>query len=152
LRLDHADGHQHMHLHPTVSRLLLAIGRDFGLPAVRVPREPWHVSWRAARSGAIVRALTRLALSPWVALLDRRVRRAGLRANDWVFGLGDSGRMTPELVRRQLAELLPGASELYFHPATRDSPELARAMPGYAHERELAALLDPSVRAASETL
>jgi hypothetical protein len=80
------------------------------------------------------------------------VRRAGMRANDWVFGLHDSGRMSAELVQRQLQALPPGASELYFHPAVRGSVELARAMPGYQHARELEALLDPAVRAACETL
>src|SRR5580704_497275 len=40
LTLDHANAHKHMHLHPTVGRLLIAIGREFGLPAVRIPAEP----------------------------------------------------------------------------------------------------------------
>src|SRR5262249_57782016 len=101
LALDHADGHQHMPLHPTVSRILLAVGREFGLPAVRVPREPWRASARAAGRGAVTRALARLLLAPWVALLDRRVRRAGLPANDWAFGLHDSRRLTAALVRVQ---------------------------------------------------
>ena len=141
-----------MHLHPTVSRLVLAIGREFGLPAVRVPREPWRSSARAAGRGAAKRALAQLFLWPWVALLRRRIRRAGMRANDWLFGLYDSGHMTAELVLRQLRALPPGASELYFHPATERSAALERAMPGYEHVRELEALLDPALRAACETL
>jgi len=40
LTLDHANAHKHMHLHPTVGRMLLDIGREFGLPAIRVPSEP----------------------------------------------------------------------------------------------------------------
>src|SRR5580658_5235993 len=40
LTLDHANAHKHMHLHPTVGRLLIDIGRDFGLPAIRIPAEP----------------------------------------------------------------------------------------------------------------
>ncbi len=152
LCLDHADGHRHMHLHPTVSRLVLAIGREFGLPAVRVPREPWRSSARAAGRGAAKRALAQLFLWPWVALLRRRIRRSGMRANDWLFGLYDSGHMTAELVLRQLRALPPGTSELYFHPATERSAALERAMPGYEHVRELEALLDPALRAACETL
>ncbi len=40
LRLDHANAHKHMHLHPTIGRLLVTIGREFGLRAVRIPFEP----------------------------------------------------------------------------------------------------------------
>ncbi|HEY5091220.1 MAG TPA: hopanoid biosynthesis-associated protein HpnK, partial [Polyangia bacterium] len=40
LALDHANAHKHMHLHPTVGRLMIAIGRAHGLRAIRVPAEP----------------------------------------------------------------------------------------------------------------
>ena len=40
LTLDHADAHKHMHLHPTVGRMMIDIGREYGLRAVRVPAEP----------------------------------------------------------------------------------------------------------------
>jgi len=43
LALDHADAHKHMHLHPTVGAMMLAIGREFRLRAVRVPLEPTGV-------------------------------------------------------------------------------------------------------------
>src|SRR3954465_12320357 len=31
LALDHVNAHKHMHLHPTVARLLVAIGREYGM-------------------------------------------------------------------------------------------------------------------------
>ena len=40
LTLDHANAHKHMHLHPTVGRMMLEIGREFGLRSIRVPAEP----------------------------------------------------------------------------------------------------------------
>src|SRR6266699_5092946 len=40
LALDHVNAHQHMHLHPTVARLMIEIGRDYGIRAVRLPAEP----------------------------------------------------------------------------------------------------------------
>src|SRR3954447_7596848 len=40
LTLGHADAHKHMQLHPTVGRLMLDIGGEFGLSRVRVPAEP----------------------------------------------------------------------------------------------------------------
>jgi hopanoid biosynthesis associated protein HpnK len=147
LPLDHANSHNHMHLHPTVLALILATGREFGLRAVRVPYEPPWPSWRAARRQPLQRFLSAGLLSPWMALLRSRVRRSGMAANRSVFGRCDSGRMDTALLSRLLAVLPRGVSEIYFHPATQRSPELDRQMPGYGHTAELAALLSPEVAA-----
>jgi hopanoid biosynthesis associated protein HpnK len=139
LTLSHADAHKHMHLHPTVGRLLVETGRAFGLRRVRVPAEPPSVMAGLGVSGGG-------ALYRWSALLRRQVRRAGMAAPDAVFGLAWSGGMTAERVRRLLSVLPAGDVEVYFHPASRRDALLERLMPGYDHEGELAALLDPGVR------
>jgi hopanoid biosynthesis associated protein HpnK len=144
LVLDHANAHKHMHLHPTVGRMLIEIGREFALPAIRIPAEPPAIMAACgAEQGLGARALYR-----WTGLLRRQADRAGLVTNDHVFGIAWSGGMTAERLLR-LAPLLPdGLSEIYFHPAARREPVLDALMPHYAHEAELAALLDPRVRAA----
>ena len=134
LKLDHANAHKHMHLHPTVGGKLLAIGREWGLRAVRVPSEP-----------ALPGLPGNPALRHWSRVLRAQVRAAGMRSTDHCFGLGWSGQMTAARVRSILAHLPPGSSEIYFHPAARRAAALARLMPRYAHEAELAALLDPTV-------
>jgi hopanoid biosynthesis associated protein HpnK len=133
LELDHLDGHQHFHLHPTVLSLALQIGREFGLRAVRVPAEPGL-------------AMTRL-LSPWLALMRVRLRRAGLACNDQIFGLADSGAMDEARLLQILAALPAGVTEIYLHPATVSGAAVAASMPGYRHRDELGALLSPVVRA-----
>ena len=143
LALDHANAHKHMHLHPTVGRLMLDIGRDFGLPAIRIPAEPPDVLRRCGtRSGPGARALYR-----WTALLRRQARAAGVAINDHCFGLAWSGHMTVDRVRRLMEVLPDGINELYFHPAVRRDALLRRLMPGYEHEAELATLLDRELRA-----
>jgi len=144
LPLAHADAHKHMHLHPTVGRLMLAAGRAHGLRRVRVPAEPPAVMARLGAPGG-------QALHAWSRLLRAQVRRAGMAAPDTVFGLAWSGAMTADRVRRLLAVLPEGDIELYFHPASRRDALLDRLMPNYDHEGELAALLDPGVRAALHT-
>jgi hopanoid biosynthesis associated protein HpnK len=144
LALDHVNAHNHMHLHPTLLALIVEVGREFGLTAVRVPYEPPLASWRAARSGLARRIATAALLSPWIALLRWRLRRAGLKSNQFAFGLYDSGNMQSELVARLLRGLPDGVTEMYFHPATRRGPELERHMPSYRHEAELAALISSS--------
>jgi chitin disaccharide deacetylase len=138
LTLHHADAHKHMHLHPTVARLMIGIGLEFGLRMVRVPAEPPAV---LARCGTRV-GLSGHALYQWTRLLRRRVRTAGLASTDYCFGLAWSGHMTPKRLRRLMTELPAGTSEVYFHPAVARDATLQRLMPHYEHEAELAALLD----------
>jgi hopanoid biosynthesis associated protein HpnK len=148
LALDHVNAHKHMHLHPTVAGLIIEIGRDYGMKAVRVPAEPVAALRRAFPDERYRTPLYR----PWIEKLRRRLRRAGLQVNDHVFGLAWSGGMTEDRVLRLLPHLPDGVSELYFHPATERTPRLAVAMPGYRHREELAALLSPAVGARIEAL
>jgi hopanoid biosynthesis associated protein HpnK len=131
LQLDHANAHKHMHLHPYVGSQMIAIGREFGLPAIRVPAEP---PGRHATLGD--RALFR-----WTGLLRRQAARAGLRTTDRVLGLARTGHMTHAVLQAMVDGLPPGLTEIYLHPATAKNATLAAAMPDYEHEAELAALL-----------
>ena len=130
LTLDHANAHKHFHLHPTVLSLMLSIGREHGLRAVRLPAE----------------ASAPLPLRPWLALMRRRLDRAGIAHNDRVCGLARSGVMDEAALLEALRAPAPGVTEIYLHPATRDG--LTAGMRGYRHTAELAALLSPRVRSA----
>ncbi len=138
LTLDHANAHKHMHLHPTVGRLMIDIGREFGLREVRVPAEPPHI---IAEPGTRV-SLGDRVLYLWTRLLRRQAREAGMTMNDYCFGLAWSGHMTIDRVRRLLERLPDGTSEIYFHPATDQDPVLRRLMPDYEHAAELRTLLE----------
>jgi hopanoid biosynthesis associated protein HpnK len=116
LLLDHVNAHHHMHLHPTVSGLVLKVGRDYGMRAMRLPYEPLLPSWRASRNGLPRRTGTCLLLSPWVSLLKKRFRRAGVHSNDFVLGMNDSGHIHLDLMLRFLEFLPHGVGEIYFHP------------------------------------
>jgi hopanoid biosynthesis associated protein HpnK len=148
LPLDHADAHKHMHLHPLVGRMMVAVGREFGLGVVRVPWEPPAVM---AACGERV-GLGERALAGWSGVLRRQVQRAGMRAPDAVFGLRWSGRMNAARVKALAPRLPAGLSELYFHPAVRREKLLRALMPDYRQEEEFAALMDPEVRRALEAV
>ncbi len=144
LRLDHANAHKHMHLHPTVGRMLIETGREFGLQAMRVPAEPpalMRACGEPTRPGDAL-------LYRWAHVLRRQARRAGLLVNDWSLGLRWSGHMTRGRLLRAAPVLPPGLGEAYFHPATGQDALLSRLMPGYEHEAELEALRDRDVGAA----
>ncbi len=130
LILDHVNAHKHFHLHPTILSLLLSIGQEYGLRAVRLPAEPEMSPW----------------LRPWLSLMRKRLDRAGVAYNDHVFGLRHSGHMNETVLLDILRQLPEGLSELYLHPATYDG--LTPSMADYRHADELAALLSPQVHRA----
>jgi chitin disaccharide deacetylase len=145
LKLDHVNVHKHFHLHPTLLTMLLRIGREYAVPAVRVPDEPL---WFAARSGDGFSVAGAALLRPWVGLMKRRLRIAKMPHNDRIFGVAASGCMDEEALLAILARLPPGVTEIYLHPATESGNAIASTMARYHHADELAALLSPRVRGA----
>ena len=142
LPLDHVNAHKHMHLHPCVAKLIIEIGRDYGIKAVRVPSEPVAVLRRAFPDERRRTPAYRL----WVIALRRRLQGAGLCANDHLFGLAWSGGMVEARVLRLIPHLPDGVSEIYFHPAAERAPSLVPALRGYRRAEELATLLSPLLR------
>ena len=147
LTLDHANAHKHMHVHPTVGRLLIETGSAYGLRALRIPAEPPALM----RACGVAQGPAAHAMAGWTGVLRRMGRRAGLVMNDWVLGLAWSGHMTADRLLRAAPHLPPGLGEIYFHPATGKNALFQRLMPDYEPDAELAALLDPAVRAALGT-
>jgi hopanoid biosynthesis associated protein HpnK len=144
LALDHVNAHKHFHLHPSIARTIIAVGREHGMRGLRVPVEP-RATLRRAEPGA--RRGMHGLLAPWARLLARSARRTGLRTPDAVFGLAWSGAMTTPRLVGLLEHLPAGRSEIYLHPATRD--HFPGHAPGYRYVEELAALVAPEVIAAA---
>ncbi|MEI9991920.1 MAG: hopanoid biosynthesis-associated protein HpnK [Rhizomicrobium sp.] len=139
LPLDHANTHKHFHLHPTIASAILRVGKAHGLRAMRVPLEPNDVLRKADPT---VKLPSALATAPWATLARARLRAAGMRVPDQVFGLAWSGAMTAARVLGLIENLPEGLSEIYLHPATGSYPGSA---PGYRYADELAALVAPRV-------
>jgi hopanoid biosynthesis associated protein HpnK len=133
LALDHVDAQSHMHVHPTVYRLILKVGREFGMRAIRIPREPYGGT---------------RTIEPWVALMRARARRQGVTSNDYVYGVNDAGAMNEARVLRMLDGLPNGVTELFFHPATGPFAGADAGTDRFQWKEELDALTSPAVREA----
>ena len=144
LTLDHVNAHKHMHLHPTVARLIISIGEEYGLRSIRVPSEPAILLVAAG----VRPDLTSLLLRAWTRKLRWQARRAGLLVNDHVFGIALSGTMTADRVLPVLAKLPCGLTEMYFHPASMQDAVIQNLMPTYKHSEELQCLIDERLRSA----
>ncbi len=137
LPLDHVNAHKHFHVHPLIAREVLAVGRDYGVKALRVPSEPAGI---VARIDHLPPALSERVMAPWASVLRGWARRAGLLTPDAVFGLRWTGAMTAERLAALLPLLPDGLVEIYTHPATRD--DFPGHAPGYRYADELKALTD----------
>ncbi len=134
LRLDHVNGHLHLHLHPVVLPMVIEEMRRIGARHARLTRDPLRLELRLARGRWFYR-LAHAAVFFWlVRAAQRQFERHGLRATDRVFGLLQSGHVDEAYLLRLLERLPPGDSELYAHPALGK------------FEHELAALSSPRVR------
>lgn len=118
LRLAHVDGHMHMHVHPSLLRLLEPLLVEYRVPRVRLPRGELWPALRASRK----RMVQKMALAGVFALLSaaaaRRLHSLGIATTERTFGLLQSGEMSERYVSRVLAGLHSRSAEIYFHPTT----------------------------------
>jgi hopanoid biosynthesis associated protein HpnK len=147
LTLDHINGHKHFHLHPVVLEIILQIAPCFGSPPIRGPFEPFAASFAAGRNRATGRFTSACFYFLQTRRLRRKLKRAGAPANDYVFGLNDSGAMTEQLMLNFIEHLPPGVTELYCHPAIRRWDGDDNLPAEYQPEEEFRALVSPAVKA-----
>lgn len=143
LLLDHVNSHHHMHLHPTVLKILLKVGKEYGLRAVRLPYEPPIPSWQASRTTFFRRLLTWCFLYPWIAFFKSQLKSRNACSNDFVFGMNDSGGMNPNLFLQFLKYLPDGVTEVYFHPIIC---KIDSTKKDSNSEKEFQTLINPLVR------
>lgn len=117
LRLDHVNGHLHLHLHPAILPILLEEGRTFGMTHARLTRDPLALNLRLAKGEWVYRLSHALIFRALAANAERQFRRVRVAHTDRVFGLLQNARVDADFVRRLLEVLPSGTSELYSHPS-----------------------------------
>ncbi len=165
LPLDHVNGHLHLHLHPTIFRILMEDAEQLGIQRVRLTFDPFwlnlRLSFRRGEPGerqsvngspnaptlhAPRSARSTLRTLPYclshaiifhtLAARARPVlRRRGFRHTHYVFGLLQNAHVDEDYLLRLLPNLPPGDSELYSHPSLDE------------FKNEFDALISPRVRA-----
>lgn len=141
LRLDHLDGHHHLHMHPVVFDILMRCIEEYEIPCVRLV----HEDRGARRKGDPL--LGELVASIY-ALLTARHRRAlaGLgfaRAPERVYGLRATRRLDLEewlRLLRLLDRIQASTVEIYTHPDSGTAQG----------RRQLEALCAPELRSTVE--
>jgi hopanoid biosynthesis associated protein HpnK len=144
----HLNSHLNLHLHPRIFPMVADLAREYRVPWVRLPREDWRATLSLAPDHPLPKLAQGLIFTWLCRRARRRARAAGLRCNDYLFGLLNDGRMTEDFYLGLVPRLQPGVTEIYSHPALYPDPELRRWAPQYRRREELAALLSPGLREA----
>ena len=134
LRLDHVNGHLHMHLHPVVFQILMEHAGAWGIRHLRLTCDQFWLNLRLAR-GRLAWRLGHAALFRcfWWAT-HPLLQRKGIRHTCIVFGLMQDSRVDESFILGLLPRLPTGDCELYSHPSLDQFP----------HEFE--ALISPRVK------
>jgi chitin disaccharide deacetylase len=140
LPLDHVNGHLHLHLHPTVFRVLMDARAELGIERVRLTFDPFWLNLRLASGHLAYRALHAAVFHSLSALARPRLRRQGILHTRKVFGLLQNARVDEDYVLRLLPQLPSGDSELYSHPSLDE------------FKNEFEALVSPRVRELTKRL
>ena len=117
LPLDHVNGHLHLHLHPTVFRILMADAGQLGIKRLRLTFDPLRLNLRLASGHLAYRALHVAIFHPLSARARPALVQRGIRHTEAVFGLLQNARVDEDYVNRLLPQLPAGDSELYSHPS-----------------------------------
>ena len=141
LTLDHVNAHNHMHLHPTVFSLILTIGSEYSLSAIRIPNEPPLDSIIDDKKEKLIRYAKWLFFKPFVSSMKKQCSIRGIKYNDTIYGLHDSGHMNIDKLIRILPHIEEGVTEIYTHPATERWDEIDPAANDYEFEAEYKALI-----------
>jgi hopanoid biosynthesis associated protein HpnK len=140
LPLDHVNGHLHMHLHPTVFRILLEDADRLGIRHMRLTREPFRLDARLASGRRLYRCLHAAIYFCLSRHAQPGFRGRNIRHTHRVFGLLENDRVDEDYLLKLLPVLPPGDSELYSHPS----------LDKFKHEMD--ALISPRVREQIERL
>ena len=117
LPLDHVNGHLHLHLHPTVFRILMADAPQLGIKHLRLTFDPLRLNLRLASGHFAYRVLHAAIFHSLSARARPVLAQRGIRHTDAVFGLLQNARVDKDYVNRLLPQLPAGDSELYSHPS-----------------------------------
>jgi hopanoid biosynthesis associated protein HpnK len=122
----HLDGHKHVHMLPGLFEIALRLAKRHGIGAVRISHEASTL--RAALScgkknnSQVVRKQG--VQARLLKLLRRNARvlaeRAGIATTDYFCGIAQTGELTVAGVKRLLATLPDGTTEMMCHPGFMD--------------------------------
>jgi len=117
LKLDHVNGHLHLHLHPVVFKILVEDSEKLGITHLRLTRDCLSRSRKMSR-GHLFYKVSHAAIFEILSSRARKVlAQKKIRHAQITFGLLQDSCVDENYILKLLPELPNGDSELYSHPS-----------------------------------
>ncbi len=146
IRLTHVDSHKHSHALPAICEAIAGTIDEYGINAMRLPRESWRFDLNAGSFKSIGQSLGALALSQLCRAGEAKLRRADVKTTQAFFGITRTGFWNKQWLMDLIGRLPDCMSELMCHPGY-DDDELGDVKTRLRQSRanELRLLTDPDV-------
>jgi hopanoid biosynthesis associated protein HpnK len=148
IRLTHVDSHKHSHALPSIAAAMARTIGEYGIRAMRTPREHWRHDPRPASRKLIARSTGAFALSQLCRASETTLRRMSVKTTAAFHGVARTGYWSKPWLLGLIEQLPEGDSELMCHPGYDDDDlgQLKTRLRG-SRESELKLLTDPDVAA-----
>lgn len=157
VRIDHLNGHRHVHMIPRLFKVLCEVAKEFGVTWIRNVSEPFHLQSMMPHAGHPIAGsniLKHLLLNRFSVPNRRTIQQFGLNSTDDFVGILYTGRMTTDRMKAGLMRCRNGVAELLIHTAqVHDPRDHEYANPAFARyanspwrKRELAAVCSNSFK------
>lgn len=144
ISVTHLDSHQHMHIVPGVIDIVIALAKEFKIPAIRIPAEPY--SFTGNYPASLARIMGRCGLTFLAEQARKKIIKSGLYTTQNFFGMVAGGNMQEMYLSEILKNLPNGTSEVMMHPGEGED-ELSKSYSwGYHWKSELAATKSNSIK------
>ena len=114
LNITHVDSHQHTHVLPGMTGLVVKLCNEYKIKNIRIPQEGYFFSGGFA--GGLGRKIGRAGLSFCAFLAAMQAKSAGLAYPENFFGMLAGGNLNETLVGNIITALPEGVSEIMTHP------------------------------------
>ena len=145
LHVTHIDGHQHMHVLPTVLPIVIEQAKHYGINAIRIPDES---SLFVNYMYSPVRLLGKVGLSTVAAKARPTVRDNGMYSTQYFWGMVNGGHINQKTLMGILKSVSKksGTHELMIHPGLNNTILGNQYKWGYHWEDELQAVCSNHTR------
>jgi len=147
VRIDHLDGHHHIHVFPAVTDIAVKTAVTFGIPWIRIPDEPYPAEILHPKDPIL--ELEAQHFSLLAAAARPTIKESSMQMTDYFRGLYLKGRLSLNNLDTMLQTLPPGLTEFMVHPGRMPIKAASGPFSSFSNrdrQEELTVLKDPGFR------
>lgn len=145
LNITHADGHQHLHVLPQITPIMVTLLKKYGIKKMRIPAEDKFFMNGITQWG---RYIGKVGLAEVADHAYTFTSRNGIWSPRYFWGMMSGGRLTEDRLLHILGRIANtrGSHEIMTHPGAKDSVLNKQFHWDYHWESELYSMCSPVIR------